>query len=77
MVISVVNEKPSEQISFPIIKQSLKSGLIVLFTDTTEGVVIKSNGEYIVGHYKDCWTDIYDSEQWASFDGEITLKNEK
>ena len=77
MVISVVNEKPSEQISFPIIKQSLKSCLIVLFTDITEGVVIKSNGECIVGHYKDCWTDIYDSEQWASFDGEITLKNEK
>ena len=38
---------------------------------------IKSNGEYIVGHYKDCWTDISHSEQWTSFDGEITLKNEK
>ena len=75
MVVTTIKGEESEILTFPIIKRSLSSNLIVLFTSETIGFVLQSNDAYNFGYYSRDWKKSSDNGQWITFNGEITLKN--
>lgn len=60
---------------FPILKVSKYSGMVVLFTNYTEGIIVFEGGGEPVGTYSNMW--IYSSckSTWETFDGTIKLRN--
>jgi len=75
MIKSIV-EKKELVVEYPCIKIS-NHDLIVLFSDVREGVVLAigstTNTIYKIGYYSHEWCE----SEFESFNGEITLSNEK
>lgn len=61
--------------SFPIIKRSMTSSLIVLFTSSDTGMVIFSDSMYGVGYYANDWAPYDDVDSWKTFDRCVSLFN--
>ena len=70
MTVSKVN-KISVDITYPVARKSLRSGLVVLFASERRGVVIVGNSEYDVGEIDTVWVHAYDTEAWEAV--EVTI----
>lgn len=64
-----------ERESFPIIKRSMISSLIVLFTSSDTGMVIFGDSMYSVGYYAHDWAPYDDVDNWETFDRVVSLFN--
>lgn len=56
---------------YPFAMKSKDTDLVVMFTDYAEGVVIKSDGRYLIGAYSECW----DVKSFEPFEGTINISN--
>lgn len=73
----IVTEK-QEAVKFPkLYEKTSGSGLVVLFTDYTTGMVINpSASSDPLGDYSKDWLDCTDTKEWKEYDGVVELKNE-
>ena len=70
-------EEEKVEYGFPILMEADSTGLLVLFTSETEGVVIDGGSSmWSVGEYCDDWFPCYQKMQWKKFTGTITLEND-
>ena len=70
MTVSKVN-KISVDITYPVARKSLHSGLVVLFTSEQRGLVLVGNSDYDVGNWATGWAYAYDTEAWEAV--EVTI----
>jgi len=56
--------------TFPILRKSTESDLIVLFVNELEGFVIEST-EYKVGSFQSGWVEPSDTQWWEDYNEEI------
>ena len=70
MAVSKVN-KISTDITYPVARKSLHSGLVVLFASEKRGLVIVGNSGYEVGNWATDWAYAYDTEAWTAV--EVTI----
>ena len=70
MPVSKVN-KISVDITYPVARKSLHSGLVVLFTSEQRGLVLVGNSSYEVGNWVINWAHAYDTEAWEAV--EVTI----
>ena len=70
MTVSKVN-KISVDITYPVARKSLHSGLVVLFASEQCGLVIVGDSGYKVGIWATDWAYAYDTEAWEAV--EVTI----
>ena len=70
MAVTKVN-KISVDITYPVARKSLHSGLVVLFASEQRGVVIVGNSKYDVGEFDTAWAHAYDTGAWEAV--EVTI----
>ena len=70
MAVTKVN-KMIVDITYPVARKSLHSGLVVLFASEQRGLVIVGNIGYEVGIWGTDWAYAYDTEAWEAV--EVTI----
>lgn len=68
-------------LEYPILMKSITTDSVILFTNTTTGMVVNVNqssmeGSTLGGEYSDKWVDCNDSGKWEIFKGKIELENQ-
>tara|TARA_R110000796_G_scaffold62503_1_gene144200 strand:+ start:27 stop:242 length:216 start_codon:yes stop_codon:yes gene_type:complete len=71
MKVVVSKQKEVEELEYPRLR-IYKSGLIVLFSNSTTGMVVSEDRTYEVGEFSDNW----DSLIFKDYNGNITLSND-
>lgn len=72
---ATVCEVPTDtpELSYPCLREGkIMKGLVVLFSDRTEGVVVVGTNTFPVGYYAKGWTY---ADKWLPFDGKVVLQN--
>jgi len=66
---SLTIKSPSTKtIKFPVARRSVASGMVVLFTGNTRGMVLVKGTTWDVGGRRDDWHHCNDTEHWESVD---------
>tara|TARA_R110000868_G_scaffold397161_1_gene669704 strand:+ start:375 stop:590 length:216 start_codon:yes stop_codon:yes gene_type:complete len=61
------------EIKYPILKESIHSGIVVMFTSLNHGfVVVRGKKIFPLGHFSDSW---YEDIGFRPYTGTITLEN--
>lgn len=74
-IYSEVVGEPKGSGEFPILKVSKYSGMVVLFTKDTEGIVVHEGNMIPVGFHGNMWISSSCKKTWETFDGVIELRN--
>ena len=71
---------PKLILEYPVLMKSITTDSVILFTNTTTGMVVNVNQSSIegstLGEYSDKWVDCNDSGKWEIFKGKIELENQ-
>ena len=71
-MIATKNTEEETTMKYPCLKESSKTGLIVLFTSEKSGVVVVENGIHPIGRYSKTWQE----SLFVKYTGTVTLKND-
>jgi len=67
-------------LEYPVLMKSITTDSVILFNNTTTGMVVNVNQSSIegstLGEYSDKWVDCNDSGKWEIFKGKIELENQ-
>jgi len=66
---SLTIKSPSPKTTqFPVARCSVESGMVVLFTGNTSGIVISKGKTWLVGHHSTDWVHCEDPKHWTHVD---------
>lgn len=70
MTIKIDND--NGQLNYPVVMQSLKANVLVLFFNKTKGIAIRSDDKSLVGRLSDEFINAEYRDYWRQVDVEIT-----
>lgn len=66
MIENIEMEKGSD-IIYPVFRESIKSGLVVVFINLTEGFAVVSDVNWSKGEYDTQWVEADDMTNWKEY----------
>jgi hypothetical protein len=78
MKTTITDGKVNIRPAFPILARSIKTGIIVLFTNERSGMVIhaQEDAPNYIGEYSRTWISCFDGKVWKIIDKPISIRFE-